>query len=55
MPVVVKETDCAVPETRVAMMVFETEDPWVTDMLPPLVREKLKAGAPLMYSYAPIS
>ena len=37
-----KETACAVPETRVAPMELETEAPWVTDLLPPFVREKLK-------------
>jgi len=38
-----KATDCAVPETRVALVVVETEAPWVTALLLPLVREKLKA------------
>src|SRR6266571_357257 len=37
-----KATDCAVPETSVALMVLETWSPWVTDLLPPFAREKLK-------------
>src|SRR6266568_5227552 len=37
-----KATDCAVPETSVALMVLETEAPWLTDLLPSFVREKLK-------------
>ena len=38
-----KDTDCAAPETSAALIVLVTEAPWVTDLLPPLVREKLKA------------
>ena len=41
-PVAEKDTDCAVPETSVALRVLETEVPWATDLLPPLVREKSK-------------
>ena len=41
-PEVVKETDCAVPETRDAVIVFVTDEPFVTERAPPLVREKLK-------------
>jgi len=37
-----KATDCAVPESSVALVVVETEAPGVTDLLPPLVREKPK-------------
>src|SRR2546426_381120 len=37
-----KATDCAVPETSAAPMELETEAPWVTVLLPPLLREKLK-------------
>src|SRR2546425_6361306 len=37
-----KDTDCVVPETSVALMVLETEAPWLTDLLPSFVREKLK-------------
>ena len=40
-----KATDCAVPETSVALVVVETEAPWVTDLLPPLVRAKSKEEA----------
>ena len=42
-PAAENETACVVPETSVALVVVETEAPWVTDLLPPLVREKLKA------------
>ena len=41
-PAAEKDADCVVPETSVALMVLETEAPWVTDLLPPLVREKVK-------------
>ena len=37
-----KDTDCAVPETSAALMELVTEAPWVTVLLPPLLREKLK-------------
>ena len=37
-----KETACAVPEASAALIVLETEAPGATDLLPPLVREKLK-------------
>jgi len=39
-----KETDWLVPDERVAVAVFVTELPWVTDLFPPLEREKSKAG-----------
>ena len=39
-PAAEKETDCEVPETRVAVMVFVTEEPRVTDLSPPFAREK---------------
>ena len=42
-PAAEKETACAVPETSVALVVVETEAPWVTALPPPLVREKSKA------------
>ena len=42
-----KDTDCVVPDTSAALMELETEAPWLTDLLPPFVSEKLKAeGAP---------
>ena len=44
-PAAEKDADCVVPETSVALMVLETAAPWVTDLLPPFVREKLKEGA----------
>ena len=37
-----KDTACAVPETSAALMELETEEPWFTDLLPPLLREKSK-------------
>src|SRR6266567_4424304 len=37
-----KDTDCAVPDTSAALMELETEAPWLTDLLPPFVSEKLK-------------
>ena len=46
-PEAVKETACAVPETSVAEIGLETEAPRVTAWLPPLLREKSKATAPL--------
>ena len=45
-----KATDCVVPETSAALMELETEAPWLTDLLPPFVSEKLKevdAGFPV--------
>ena len=41
-PEVVNVTDAEVPDTRVEVMVLVMELPWVTDTLPPLVREKSK-------------
>src|SRR2546425_410962 len=38
-----KGTDCAVPESSVAVMVLEAAAPWGTDWLPLLAREKSKA------------
>src|SRR5438046_2184584 len=40
-----KETDCEVPETRVAVLVFVTEEPRVTDLSPPFAREKSNEAA----------
>src|SRR5439155_1469904 len=37
-----KDTACAVPETSAALRVLATEEPWLTDLLPPFVSEKLK-------------
>src|SRR5207237_421063 len=37
-----KATDCAVPDTSAALMVLATEEPWLTDLLPPFAREKSK-------------
>ena len=39
-----KETDCAVPETRVAVIVLDADCPWTTALFPPLESEKSKAG-----------
>ena len=39
-----KDTDCVVPEDRVAVMELVTEEPGITDLLPPLEREKSKVG-----------
>ena len=39
-----KETDCAVPETRVAVIVLDADCPWTTVLLPPLESEKSKVG-----------
>src|SRR2546425_575111 len=47
-PEVEKETACALPETSVAVMVLMAEAPWVTDWLPPLVREKSKEEATVL-------
>ena len=42
-----KDTACAVPDTSAALMVLATEEPWLTDLLPPFASAKLKAeGAP---------
>ena len=41
-PVVVKFTACVVPDDRVAVTEFVTELPCVTDLVPPLEREKSK-------------
>src|SRR5205814_10601856 len=41
-----KVTACEVPETRVAVMVFVTDEPWVTDRSPPFASEKSKVGCP---------
>ncbi len=38
------ETDCVVPETRVAVIVLDTACPWTTDLFPPLESEKSKDG-----------
>src|SRR5439155_520583 len=35
-----KATDRELPETRVAVMVFVTDEPWVTDLSPPFDSEK---------------
>jgi hypothetical protein len=37
-----KETDCGLPEAKVALMELVAEDPAVTDWFPELAREKLK-------------
>jgi len=34
-----------VPDTSAALMELETEAPWLTDLLPSFVREKLKEDA----------
>ena len=39
-----KDTDCAVPETSVAVIVLDTDCPSTTVLLPPLEREKPKDG-----------
>ena len=47
-PEAVKETEAVVPETSVVIMEFVTELPCVTDLAPPLERERSKearAGA----------
>src|SRR5437867_7109241 len=43
-PEAVKDTACAVPETRVAVMVLEAVAPWTTDWSPLLVSEKSKGA-----------
>ena len=40
-----KETDCAVPETRVAVIVLDADCPRTTVLFPPLESEKSNAGA----------
>ena len=40
-----KETDCAVPETRVAVIVLDTDCRWTTVLFPPLESEKSNADA----------
>lgn len=37
-----KEMDCGVPETREAVIVFGIDEPWATDLFPPLVTVKSK-------------
>ena len=39
-----KDTDCDVPESKVAVMVLETVAPCTTDWSPPLLSEKSKTG-----------
>jgi len=39
-----KDTDCAVPETRVAVIVLDVDCPWTTVLFPPLETEKSKDG-----------
>src|SRR5438093_13440813 len=39
-----KNTDCDVPESKVAVIVLETVAPWTTDWSPPLARAKSKAA-----------
>ena len=39
-----RDTAWAVPETKEAVRLFVTDEPWTTDLLPPLDREKSKAG-----------
>jgi hypothetical protein len=41
-PATEKETDCGLPEAKVALMELIAEDPAVTDWFPELAREKLK-------------
>jgi len=43
-PEAANETDCVVPETKVAVIVLDTDCPWTTDLFPPLEREKSKVG-----------
>jgi len=38
------ETDCVVPETRVAVIVLDTAWPWTTALFPPFESEKSKVG-----------
>src|SRR5205823_1959258 len=49
-PVAEKVTACEVPETRVAMMVFVTDEPCVTDLSPPFASEKSKVEGALTVS-----
>jgi hypothetical protein len=46
-PAAEKETACAVPEARVALMVLVTEEPWMTATFPELEREKSNVGVEL--------
>src|SRR5439155_7888790 len=46
-PEMVKDTACAVPETRLAVIVLKAEAPWVTILSPSFLREKLKLLAAL--------
>src|SRR5438045_2735808 len=41
-----KVTGCELAETRVAVMVFVTDEPRVTDRSPPFASEKSKVGCP---------
>jgi len=41
-PVTDNETDWVVPEISVAVYVMVVDEPWITDLLPPLEREKSK-------------
>ena len=50
-----KETACALPESRVAVIVLMAEAPWVTAWLPPLARAKSKAAEALTNSCPPMS
>jgi hypothetical protein len=43
-----KETDEAVPETRVAVTVLDTDWPWTAERLPPLETEKSNVGTELL-------
>ena len=55
-PEVENETDWEVPETRVAVTELVTDEPWLTDLLPPLEREKSKTGGVVpVNSTAPMS
>src|SRR5438477_10983980 len=42
-----KVTGCELPETRVAVMVFVTDEPCVTDLPPPFASEKSKVEGAL--------
>jgi hypothetical protein len=50
------DKDWEVPETRVDVIVLDTDCPWTTVLFPPLESEKSKAGGGVPeYSYAPES
>ena len=51
-----KDTDWVVPDVRMAVMMLVTEEPWVTDLAPPLEREKPKAVTqePLEQTLSPV-